>query len=302
MPIEDIPDPVSKPSREPTPPPPPKPANQPILPQIQLNIPPLKNDTGSPLMSNSDLPFKCHLCDGSFQDRFSCLDHIKLYHSQEFALLLSKGAIEPDEDIQAASAEEEREQAEGGRGKYPDYANRKVICAFCVRRFWSTEDLRRHMRTHSGERPFQCGVCMRKFTLKHSMLRHQKKHANSLHHSNHHQSASDLSDDEQPMSVTPPPPAVASKLVADKVALLEALQKTQNLTELIAKKFLMNKILGDRDDAENRRPTMSLEGGGECEEPSELIGNLLGISDSSILNKVLLSSADEAAKLLGVEK
>lgn len=131
----------------------------------------------------------------------------------------------------------------------------------------------------------------------------QKKHANSLH-SNHHHSASDLSDDEQPLSVTPPPPpSVASKLVAEKVALLDALQKTQNLTELIAKKFLMNRAaLGERDDAENRRPTMSLEGGLDCEEPSELIGNLLGISDSSILNKVLLSSADEAAKLLGVEK
>lgn len=124
-------------------------------------------------------------------------------------------------------------------------------------------------------------------------------------HSNHHHSASDLSDDEQPLSVTPPPPpaqSAASKLVAEKVALLDALQKTQNLTELIAKKFLLNKALSERDDAENRRPTMSSEGGHDCEEPSELIGNLLGISDSSILNKVLLSSADEAAKLLGVEK
>lgn len=140
------------------------------------------------------------------------------------------------------------------------------------------------------------------------MLRHQKKHANSMH-SNHHHSASDMSDDEQPLSVTPPPqpPAqppstAAAKLVAEKVALLDALQKTQNLTELIAKKFLMNKVLGERDDAENRRPTMSSDGLLDCEGPSELIGNLLGISDSSILNKVLLSSADEAAKLLGVEK
>lgn len=296
VPIEDIPDPITKPAPEPSPPPKPVSANQPTLPQIQLNIPQLKNDS-SPI-TNTDLPFKCHLCDGSFQDRFSCLDHIKLYHSQEFALLLSKGAIEPEEDIHAVSAEEEREQNEnGGRGKYPDYANRKVICAFCVRRFWSTEDLRRHMRTHSGERPFQCGICMRKFTLKHSMLRHQKKHANNMH-SSHQQSASDISDDEQPISSSPPP----HKLTADKMALLDVFQKTQNLSELIAKKFLMNKALGERDDAENRRPTMSSECAMDTEGPSELIGNLLGISDSSILNKVLLSSADEAAKLLGVDK
>lgn len=35
---------------------------------------------------------------------------------------------------------------------------------------------------------------------------------------------------------------------------------------------------------------------------SDLLGNLLGISDQGMLNKMFSSSADEAAKLLGVEK
>ena len=58
------------------------------------------------------------------------------------------------------------------------------MCAFCMRRFWSAEDLRRHMRTHTGERPFSCDICRRRFTLKHSMLRHRKKHNNSTAHFN----------------------------------------------------------------------------------------------------------------------
>lgn len=39
----------------------------------------------------------------------------------------------------------------------------------------------------------------------------------------------------------------------------------------------------------------------EMEAGNDLIGNLLGISDKRMINK-LLSSADEAAKLLGVNK
>lgn len=155
VPIEDVPEPIKEPTPEPVREPSPLPQMELNIPQLknemELNIPQLKNELPGNIVS-SDLPFKCHLCDGSFPDRITCLEHIKNYHPQEFALLLSKGAIEPDADGQTVSAEDDEKQQDGARGKYPDYANRKVICAFCVRRFWSTEDLRRHMRTHSGER------------------------------------------------------------------------------------------------------------------------------------------------------
>lgn len=41
---------------------------------------------------------------------------------------------------------------------------------------------------------------------------------------------------------------------------------------------------------------------GMQQQGSDLLGNLLGISDQGFLNKMFSSSADEAAKMLGVEK
>ena len=32
-----------------------------------------------------------------------------------------------------------------------DYAQRKVYCSLCPKRFWSLQDLRRHMRSHTGK-------------------------------------------------------------------------------------------------------------------------------------------------------
>uniref|UniRef100_A0A1B0AEA2 C2H2-type domain-containing protein n=1 Tax=Glossina pallidipes TaxID=7398 RepID=A0A1B0AEA2_GLOPL len=248
----------------------------------------------------------CHLCESSFAERTQCLEHIKCMHAQDFALLLAKGAI--DSDVEAAqhlnSAEDEervRTNEESSKGgKYPDYSNRKVICAFCMRRFWSTEDLRRHMRTHSGERPFQCEICLRKFTLKHSMLRHMKKH-NGLHTSGNQSggdlsangnSGSDYSDDEQ----TP---------------VTAALTTTQQSTQPNISALFMGSKIQELLNKANEWRTSGLNALGDHKEniaeesnngqQSDLIGNLLGISDQGILNK-LMSSPDEAAKLLGVEK
>ncbi|PNF19289.1 hypothetical protein B7P43_G07506 [Cryptotermes secundus] len=171
-------------------------------------------------MSSADLPFKCHLCEGSYAERQEALDHIRESHPSEFELLMSKGAldsssstgIEDNNNVSSNMTQHPDDGNAGGeeslehlRGKFPDYANRKVMCAFCMRRFWSAEDLRRHMRTHTGERPFSCDICRRRFTLKHSMLRHRKKHsATSTLYSSSTTSTEDVSvvsgDEDHPSS------------------------------------------------------------------------------------------------------
>ncbi|CAK1543425.1 unnamed protein product [Leptosia nina] len=224
----------------------------------------------------SGLVFKCHLCEASFGDRSGALGHLSTSHTTEYEQLVSKGALDAASDRSESADDDDR-------GKFPDHANRKVVCAFCVRRFWSAEDLRRHMRTHSGERPFACDLCRRRFTLKHSMLRHRKKHRE------------EATDDEE---TTPPnmPLDVTNgyRYQDDDGSGNEIPNNINNNNSPPSRPFEKTLQL----DMTSRKYSSEEN---EGENGSDLIGKLLGIPDKTIINK-LLSSADEAAKFLGVNK
>ncbi|XP_037798536.1 asparagine-rich zinc finger protein AZF1-like [Penaeus monodon] len=45
-------------------------------------------------------------------------------------------------------------------------------CPYCFKRFGLRTDLRRHLRTHTGEKPFACSVCNFRTALKGNLKRH----------------------------------------------------------------------------------------------------------------------------------
>lgn len=50
----------------------------------------------------------------------------------------------------------------------------RLSCQLCGRMFGQMEDLRRHFRTHTGEKPYTCPYCPYRAAVKSSVIRHAR--------------------------------------------------------------------------------------------------------------------------------
>ncbi|ELT95820.1 hypothetical protein CAPTEDRAFT_142817, partial [Capitella teleta] len=49
-------------------------------------------------------------------------------------------------------------------------------CSVCKKTFSSSFNMKRHMQTHIGERPFECSVCKKTFSFSSHVKRHMQTH------------------------------------------------------------------------------------------------------------------------------
>ncbi len=53
-------------------------------------------------------------------------------------------------------------------------------CNLCCKLFITAQHLKRHMRRHSGERPYKCTECGRQFTRNGDLTKHMRKHSGEI--------------------------------------------------------------------------------------------------------------------------
>ena len=54
--------------------------------------------------------------------------------------------------------------------------NKKLYCTYCHKEFSKQFDLAQHVRSHTGERPYQCVICGRGFAQKSNVKKHMATH------------------------------------------------------------------------------------------------------------------------------
>ena len=57
----------------------------------------------------------------------------------------------------------------------------KTSCTYCGKKLSSVANLQRHIRTHTGEKPYSCKICGKKFSDPSNVINHKKRsHTSSL--------------------------------------------------------------------------------------------------------------------------
>ncbi|XP_021931562.1 zinc finger protein 665-like isoform X2 [Zootermopsis nevadensis] len=124
-------------------------------------------------------PFKCHLCGVRFNRRGNMTQHIKRHDRERkytcrvcnegFATL---GAVLSHRKKHTKEEVENSIRQQTGTVDDPEQVAYK--CEVCGKLLAKKESLSIHMRSHTGEKPFECGVCGKRLSNKGSLSYHMR--------------------------------------------------------------------------------------------------------------------------------
>ncbi|GMT13104.1 hypothetical protein PFISCL1PPCAC_4401, partial [Pristionchus fissidentatus] len=142
------------------------------------------------LTHTEERPFGCERCGAKFKSAASLKSHEK-----RKARCVSLADLPPHQcsicDIRFATEaelkehyvlhEKEKKKKQEQLRKYKEYEKYLVDgvykCPDCPRSYPVVSAIERHIRVHTGDRPFECDQCEKKFAERHSLMIHKRLHA-----------------------------------------------------------------------------------------------------------------------------
>ncbi len=137
---------------------PPPPPTNPSVQSLVSNLEPLPKILEDANLMPSTSALICPLCEKAFASADDQVNHLLEVH--KISQISESASLVLPEDVEAAASA----------------ASNERTCPTCKKVFPKPSMMRRHLRIHTGEKPFTCLVCKKSFNQKNSLQIHMKKH------------------------------------------------------------------------------------------------------------------------------